>query len=155
MPDLSEYGPEAAQFLNAQFGIPAQSQAIQQLFQSLLASQGGQAMLGQANLSGQQATNALAASLGRSGLNQTGVGRTVAGLSAGVPASMRANILQQLFGQAVQGGQQNVLSRLQALPGFMNAQLQAQQANRPWWQQALQGLAGAVPLGFGQYLAGR
>ena len=88
MPDLSQFGPESAQFLNSQFGIPAQSQAIAQLFQSMLGSQGGQAMLGQGNLAGQQATNALAVSLGRSGQNKTGVGRTVAGLSAGVPAAM-------------------------------------------------------------------
>lgn len=148
MPDFAR---QATQRLSSDFGTQAQLDAINQMFAGLMGSQGGQAQLAGASRAGQVASNALTHQLSRTGGAGTGIGRLSAGLGAAGSSVARTGAISGLFGQAQQGGIQNLLARLQAMPGLAK-QLQSQDQGFDWMKlltQVLGGvsMAGAARLG--------
>ncbi len=122
MPDFAQ---QATDRLSQNFGTNAQLQAIRQMFAGLIGSQGGQAQLAAGSRAGSIATNALMTQLGRTGGSGTGIGRIAAGVGQAGASIGRSNAQGQIFNQAQGLGTQNLLARLQALPGFAQ-QLQSQ-----------------------------
>jgi len=109
------------------FGPGSLSPEIQQLFQQFMSSPAGQAALSQANQLGGQVQSSIATNLGRSGLQNTGVGAVRGGLAAGAGQAAALGVRSGFFGQAVGAAGQAQAQRLQAFINLINTQKQTDQ----------------------------
>lgn len=88
------------------------------LYQLLAGSPAFAGVLKGAAAQGQNAATAVASRLGNTGLSSSGVGAATGGLAQQLPAAAMQQARGDLFGQSISAAMQNLMARLQALPGL-------------------------------------